>query len=50
MCNSVYKHDVIYLSETYLDNSALSGESDLDFPSNKMVRVDYPGKNKRGQV
>ena len=49
-CNSVYKHDVIYLSETYLDSLVLSGESDLDFPSNKMVRVDYPGKNKRDQV
>ena len=29
---SVYKHDVIFLSETYVDNSVLSDKSDLNFP------------------
>ena len=29
--NSVYKHDVICLSETYLDNSVSSDDSDLIF-------------------
>ena len=48
--NSVYKHDVICLSETYLDNSVLSDESDLDFPGSKLVRNDYPGNVKRGGV
>ena len=41
--NSVYKHDVICLSEIYLDNSVLSDESDLNFPG-------YPENVKRGGV
>ena len=48
--NSVYKHDVICLLETYLDNSALWDESDLNFPDLKLVRADYPGNVKRGGV
>ena len=40
---SVYKHDAICLSETYLDNSVVSDESDLNFLSYKLVRADYPG-------
>ena len=38
--NSVYKHDVICLSETYLDN----------FPGYKLARSDYPGNVKTGGV
>ena len=30
--NSVYKHDAICLSETYLNNSVVSDKSDLNFP------------------
>ena len=48
--NSVYKHDVICLSETYLDNSVPSDESDLNFPGYKLVGADYPGYVKRGGV
>ena len=48
--NSVYKHDVICLSETYLDNSVSSDESDLNFPGYKLVRADYPRNFKRGGV
>ena len=48
--NSVCKNDVICLSETYLDNSVLSDESDLNFPGYKLVRADYPGNVKRGRV
>ena len=44
--NSVYKHDVTSLSETYLDNSILSDERDLDFPGYIMIRADYPGQLK----
>ena len=44
------QHDVICLSQAYLDNSVLSDESDLDFLSVKMVRADYPGNVKRGGV
>ena len=48
--NSVYKHDVICLSETYLDNSILSGERDLNFPGYKLVTADYPENVKRGGI
>ena len=50
MQNSVYKHDVICLSETYFDNSVLSDESDLNFSGYKLVRTDYPGNVKSGGV
>ena len=46
----VYKHDVTCLSETYLDNSVLSDESDLNFPGYKLVRAHYPGNVKKGGV
>ena len=46
--NSVYKYDVICLSETYLDNSVLSDKSDK--LGRKLVRADYPGNVKRGGV
>ena len=45
--NRFYKHDVICLSEIYLDNSVLSNESDLNFLGYKLVRADYPGNVKR---
>ena len=47
---SVYKHDVIFLSETYVDNSVLSDKSDLNFPHYKLVRVDCPGNIERAGV
>ena len=47
--NSGYKHDVISLS-AYLDNSVLSGESDLNFSSYILVRAEYPGNIKGGGV
>ena len=46
-CNSVYKHDVVCLSETYLNSSVLSDESHLDFLGYKMVRTEYTGNVKR---
>ena len=48
--NSVSKYDVICISETYLDSSVLSVESDLNFSGYKLIRVDYPGNVKRGGV
>ena len=48
--NSVYKHDVICLSETYFDNSVPSDESDLNFPGYKLVRDDYRRNVKRGGI
>ena len=37
-------------SETYLDISVLSDESDLHLPGYKMVKGDYLGNFKRGGV
>ena len=48
--NTVYKHDVICLSETYIDNSVPSDESYLNFSGYKLVRADYPRNVKRGGV
>ena len=48
--NSVYKHDVICLSETYLGNSVLSDESDLNFRGYKLVRTDHSRNIKRRGV
>ena len=48
--NTIYKHHVICLSETYPDNSVPSDESDLNFPGYKLVRFDYQGNVKRGGV
>ena len=50
MYNSVYKHDALCLLETYLDNSVLSDESDLNFLGYKLVTADYPQNVKRGRV
>ena len=47
--NSVYKHDVICLSETYLGNSVLSDESDLNFRGYKLVRADHSRNLKEGE-
>ena len=43
----VYKHNVICLSETHLDNSVLSDKSGMDFTGYKMVRVDCPENVKK---
>ena len=48
--NSVYKHDVICLAETYFCNSLSSDESDLNFLGYKMIKADYPINVKRGGV
>ena len=46
----MFTNNVICFSETYLDNSVLPDESDLNFPGYKLVRADYPGNVKRGGV
>ena len=48
--NSVYKHDVICLSDTYPDNSVLSDEIDLSFLGYKLVRADYLGNVQRRSI
>ena len=45
---SLHKHDVIYLTETYLDSSAL--DSLLEIDGCNLVHVDCPNNIKRGGV
>ena len=47
-CISVYKHDFICLSETYLDSSTL--DSLLKIDRYILVRADHPNNIKRGGV
>ena len=42
--------DIICLSETYLDCSIQSDNSNLDIPGYNLVRFDHPLNNKRGGV
>ena len=45
---SMYKHDFIYLSDTYLDSS--TPDSLLEIDGYILVRVDHPNNIKRGGV
>ena len=40
--NSIYKFDIICLSETYLDSSILHNDSNLEIPGYNLVRSDHP--------
>ena len=46
--NSVYKFDIICLSETYLDSNILPDDSNLKIPGYNLVRSDHPSNKKRG--
>ena len=46
--NSLYKHDFICLSETYLDSSITDEE--VKIKDYKLIRADYPDNIKRGGV
>ena len=37
-CNSLYKHDFICISETYLDSSVLEGDSSFQLDRYKVIR------------
>ena len=49
-CNSIYKHDLICLSETYLDLSAPLHDNSLQIEGYNLVREDHPNDLKRGGV
>ena len=38
--NSVHKFDIIWLSETYLDNSGYSGDDQIALPGYNLIRPD----------
>ena len=45
-----HKFDIICISETYLDSSTPSDDSNLEVSEYTFVRSDYPSNNKRGGV
>ena len=47
---SVYKYDIICLSETFLDSSYSNDDRNLIIENYNMTRADYPGDVKRGGV
>ena len=47
---SIYKFDIIYLSETFLDLSISSNDSNLEVAVYTLVRADNPNNTKRGSV
>ena len=49
-CNSIHKYDIICLSETYLDSSAVLGDDSLEIPGYNLVRCDHFTNTKCGGV
>ena len=48
--NSVYKYDIICISETFLDSSYSNDDQNLSIDGYNIIRADYPGNIKRGGV
>ena len=48
--STVYKFDVICLSETYLDSTVASDDANLEITDHNLVRSDHPANTKRGGV
>ena len=48
--NSIYKYDLICLSETFLDSSFLPGDERLNLNGYNLIRNDHAGDVKRGGV
>ena len=47
---AIHKFDVICISETYLDSSSPSDDSNLEISGYTLVRSDHPSNNKRRGV
>ena len=47
---AVYKFDIIFLSETFLESKTLPDEDNLDISGYNLVRSDQPSNSKRGGV
>ena len=48
--NTIHQHDMICLSESYLDTFVSSGNDNLNISGYKLVRADHPRNVKRGGV
>ena len=48
--NSIYKHDFICLSETYLDSSTPLNDNSLQIKGHNLDRADHPSDIKRGSL
>ena len=44
--NSVYKHDYIYLSETFFDSSVQGGDKNIQLDDYNLLRADHPSNPK----
>ena len=47
---AIHKFDIICISETYLDSSTPSDDSNFEISGYTLVRSDHPSNNKRGGV
>ena len=47
---TIYKYDVICLSEWYLDSSIPSDDNNLEIPGYDLIRADHPINSKQGGV
>ena len=48
--NIIYKHDILRISETYLDSSVSLDDTTLSLPGYNLVRSDHPSNIKRDGV
>ena len=48
--NFIHKYDFICISETYLDSSVQSVDSDISISGYNLIRADHSSNNKRGGV
>ena len=48
--NSIYKHDFICLSETYLDSSTPLNDNSLQIKGYNLDRADHPSDIKSGSL
>ena len=45
--NFLYKHDFIYISETYFDSSILEGDSSFQLHGYRLITADHPSNTKK---
>ena len=48
--NAIYKHDFIYICETYCDSSVLKGDRNIQLNGYNLIRTDHASNTKRGGI
>ena len=48
--NSVYRYDIIFISESFLDSTISDDDNILHMEGNNLIRADHPDNIKRGGV